>query len=404
MTAFNVRKPWRRIGASSVGTLLLAMYAVLGASLVDAEPYKPGREDFVLLRLDATARTPAISRDTESLADAAQNWIAQGRSTLDERHYGRAEAVLRSALPCLSKSDGQVQIRGCDPRGKMRELLLYADVLQHGHDFENAERVLAVILEANPSHAQALLLRATIRLARGEPRLALNDCSKLVGAVEVVVSSGCIAQSIGTLGRLDSAVRLLSEVLTTTGDRDGSAGWALGILADLLERQGNYHEAAASMERALIAEPANAALRIQAADLLLRHGATARAEKLLESLPPTGAVVLRRAMVALAQDRTDAAALRKQWLAILEAAQRLGLRTHDRDRAMGELQLLGRADEALSFAAENWRSSRDIEDARMLIGAAIAAGKPQAAAPALDWVRAHHVEDALIASMQEARE
>jgi tetratricopeptide (TPR) repeat protein len=340
----------------------------------------------------------------QSVAEAVEVELAQGRATLDERHFGRAEALLRTALPCITKLREQVRVQECDPRSDGHELLLYADVLQHGHDFENAERVLAIVLEANPSHAQALLLRASIRFARGEPGLALGDCSRLVGAIDVTLSTACIAQAIGTTGRLDQSVSVLSNVLNAPGDQTVHAAWTLAILADLLERQGKYADAMAAIERAIAADTANASLRIQAADLMLRHGAAARAEQVLEPLPPTGSIILRRAMAAQVQRRADAMALRTQWLAMIEAEQRLGLRTHDRDRAMGELRMMQRPHEALKFAAINWRTSRDIDDARILISAAVAAGRPDGAAPALNWVREHQVEDALIASMLVERE
>jgi hypothetical protein len=147
----------------------------------------------------------------------------------------------------------------------------------------------------------------------------------------------------------------------------------------------------------MIADPDNIALRIQATDLLLRHGDAERASELLAILPRAESVVLRLALAAKALKAPQANAVREEWKTLLEAQQRLGVTTHERDRALGELYLMRRPAEALQYAQANWRKSREIDDARVLVLAAQAAGQPSAAAPALDWMDAFRVEDVVLA-------
>ena len=387
------------MGRSRATVAVFAVPALFACALLLAEPYRPDRDDAVLVKVNSGSRLRTeIPRSPEALVEAAEAEIAQGRASLDERHFGRAEALLRRALPCVVHAGAEVRVDTCKPARGQRGLLVYADLLQHSHDFENAERMLSVVLEDEPLHAQARLMRASIRLARGEPRLALSDCSRLVGSVDVDVSTACIAQSIGTMGRLGEAVRLVSTVVGHSTTRGERTGWAFGILADLLERQGKYADAISMIERALVADPDNVALRIQAVDLLLRHERAVRAVELLERMPASESVVLRRALAAQALSHANATALRNEWLTIVGTEKRLGLASHDRDRAVGELRLMDRPQEALEWAVSNWRTSRDIEDARILVLVANAASQPQAAAPALDWMRTYSVEDALVSA------
>jgi hypothetical protein len=50
-------------------------------------------------------------------------------------------------LPCVSRNGGQLAFAGYGQDATTTALLVaYADVLQHGHDFENAERAVDHVL------------------------------------------------------------------------------------------------------------------------------------------------------------------------------------------------------------------------------------------------------------------
>jgi hypothetical protein len=121
---------------------------------------------------------------------------------------------------------------------------------------------------------------------------------------------------------------------------------------------------------------------------------------LLATLPEAEPVVLRRALAAQALEAPQAAELRRQWQRVIAEQERLGIPAHERDRALGELQLMQRPAQALVLASANWQKSREIEDARMLILAARAAGQERAAIPAFDWIRSFGVEDAWLAAVE----
>jgi tetratricopeptide (TPR) repeat protein len=405
MTTCCLRKPERWLASAGTAATQCVLFAVLFASLTAAaEPYHPQSADVVLLRLRAPSIPSADSIESKGARlAAATHEMALGRANLDERHFGRAEALLLRSLECITRTGDRVELGRCDADSQTTRLLIaYADVLQHGHDFANAERALDVVLSRDGASAQARLMRASIRLARGEPRQALADCSRLVPIADSLTATACIAQSISLMGRLTEAVELLTGILEKHQARDAQSAWALGILAELLERQGHAARAIAAIERALSADPGNVALRIQASDLSLRQGRAERATELLAPLPPAEAVVLRRAMAARALRQPQADALREKWRALVATSRQLQSSAHERDIAIGELYLMNRPTVALQFALANWAKSRDIDAARILLFAARAAGQSVAAAPASKWLDAHNVEDAVIDPVRQA--
>jgi len=74
-------------------------------------------------------------------------------------------------------------------------------------------------------------------------------------------------------------------------------------------------------------------------------------------------------------------------------AQR-GESVHQREQARFLLEVQKRPRPALAVALENWKVQREPEDALILVKAAASAGNPQAAQPALDFLRANRLRDA----------
>lgn len=380
--------------ACAIGAILLLSYWF--ASAAHAEPYKPLTDDVVLLTFDKPTRRPlAALRTTDELFDAAQTEIASGRATLDERAFGRAEAMLLKALPCLRKPDE------CGRDERTTQILTsYADVLQHRHDFASAERILDVVLRSSGHAARAHLMRASIRIAQGRVREATQDCSSLIGRTDVVVATACLAQALSLNGRLSEAHALLAGVLEGARGRNEQYAWAFGILAELAERRGSSQEAVAHIETALLQAPGSAALRLQAVDLLLRAKRPERALDLLGGLSVSEPVLLRQAIAARQLHLPQAAQYEGEWRQSREQAEQLKLPRHERDVAVGELEIMGRPDRALRHATDNWQTTHEIDDARVLLRAAVAAGRLDAARPALDWIEQHAVEDAVFREMR----
>jgi predicted Zn-dependent protease len=395
MTTSCQKTSERRSGIATVAGGLFAI--LLWAAGANAEPYRPRDPETVLLRLAGVSiAAPAPIASPSAVLEKARNEMHNGRLTLDERYFGRARALLENALRCVSYQGAAVSFERCDEDATSSSLLsAYADVLQHGHEFENAERGLNRVLQADPMNERARVMRASVRLARGQPREALQDCAALISA-DSLVATACIAQAMGLNGRLAEAHRLLSDALSRTSARNERTAWAFAILAELAERRGRDAEALDAIELALSANPDDATLKIQAADLMLRMDRPERAAEVLAPLARIESVLLRRALAAKRSGLANAPTLLHEWQASAQLNSKLGRRIHLRDATMAALYLEARPELALRHAIANWNESKEIEDARLLIAAAIAARQPQAAAPALRWVDAFDIEDVLI--------
>ena len=122
------------------------------------------------------------------------------------------------------------------------------------------------------------------------------------------------------------------------------------------------------------------------ADFLLDQDRPGEVLELLEDESRIDPLLLR---LALAERRLGAAAL-DEHLALLQdrfdAARRRGDSVHLREEARFTLHLLDRPGEALELARRNWATQREPADARVLLEAALAASKPAAAQPVLEWL------------------
>ena len=303
--------------------------------------------------------------------------------------------MLLKAAPCLAAA------RKCENNERMSAVLLtYADVLQHRHDFAGAERVLDSVLQTNTADSQARLMRANIRLAQGRAREATRDCSALIGRMDAVVTTACVAQAISLDGRLSESHALLANTLNQRMGRNEQEAWAFAVLAELAERDGMPGESIAAMDKSLSGDPTRAALRIQAADLLLRTNQPTRVLEVLQPLSPGEPVLLRRAIAAQRLNAPNAEAIARQWQLARKRADELGLPKHERDVALGELEIMERPERALHHALLNWNTTHEIDDMRVVLRAARASGRLEAATPVLEWIDRHRIEDVVIAQLR----
>jgi hypothetical protein len=86
----------------------------------------------------------------------------------------------------------------------------------------------------------------------------------------------------------------------------------------------------------------------------------------------------------------------------IAAAAERGDRIHVREEAMFVLWVEGDPRHALELASQNWDVQKELVDARLFARCALAARRPDAAAPVIAWVRANRVDDARLRRALEA--
>lgn len=389
--------------AVAAGFLTLAG---LAAGPAEAAARVPVDDAEVLVRVppaDDPAERPlaALARrlaqapdDAESAVALARASIERGRATGDPRHFGRAEAALR---PWWSMASPPVEVH-----------LARATLLQQRHDFAAALADLDRLIAQHPRVVQARLTRAIVLQVQGRPHDAEPDCRALATA-RPPVAAACLGSVLGVSGRSREALGLLAEAFRS--GEPSVAVWAATTRGEIHARRGEMAEADAAFGEALsllrAADAADLYLPVAYADFLLDHGRAADALALMAPYPPSDALLLRRALALRrladggdAQATAGMATLRQQLRDRAQLAQARGDEGHAREHAWLELRLNDAPGAALPLAVRNWHGQREPLDARLLLEAALAAGRADAAGPVLRWMDDTGIEDVVLAALR----
>jgi hypothetical protein len=165
-------------------------------------------------------------------------------------------------------------------------------------------------------------------------------------------------------------------------------------LAELALRSGDPVRAERHFREAIATGVTDGFVLAAYADFLLDAGRPADVVTLLRDWTRSDILLLRLALAGQALKSPAAAAHVSMLANRFDEAGLRGDKLHLQEQARFELQLRNNAARALELALENWQTQREPRDARILMEAALAAGQPQAAKPALDWMRATGYEEA----------
>jgi thioredoxin-like negative regulator of GroEL len=366
----------------------LALLAVAAATQVAAasDRFVPADPDFVvanirralpdeeLRRLLAEFRSSAQSEPaTVALATA---YIARARAQREPGYFGRAESLLAS--------------RAARPGAGTALRRLYAEVLQYRHDFVAAEELLDGIIGEAPHDRDARLLRASIRLVRGDFAGARGDCAQLAaaGGIGVPIGLACLAEALAGGGQFERAQALLDTTPAQGADQNAQA-YLLTTRGELRERNRELDRAIADYSAALTLAPRDDSVRAALADALAARGDSHDARRLLEVDKPSVALLVRAAALAHGANRSALIARARAWLD-LEAAR--GDARHDREAAMLAL-VENNPPVALAAARRNFELQRELADVRVLARAASAARDTGALESLRQWLRSTGYRD-----------
>ncbi|UGQ47925.1 tetratricopeptide repeat protein [Massilia endophytica] len=379
----------------------LAALVMLSSACIHAAPYIPRSGNEVLETLPARANARQLElvalrrqldgrpSDAELASSLAQRYIALGRAETDPRYFGYAQAALspwwRSAAP-------PTEVR-----------LLRATLLQSTHRFGAALQDLDAIVASEPRNAQAWLTRATVQTVTGDYAGATASCARLSTIAETLAAVTCLANTASISGRLATSERLLATTLERNGDSSAELKpWSLTLLAEMAVRRGDTTAAEARFRSALAASPRDSYLLGAYADFLLDRKRPQEAADLLAPHRRIDALLLRYA-IALKRMNSDPAGLRTsigELRARFDAAVQRGDSVHEREHARFELELMQDGRKALALAQSNWQVQKEVADMRILLEAALHARNRAAAAPVLQWLDRHGVEDVTLASLR----
>jgi tetratricopeptide (TPR) repeat protein len=332
---------------------------------------------------NALAASPG---DAEVAAQLGGAYLDFGRRVGDAHYAGYADAVISPWL----KLD----------RPPLPILVLHGVTLQYQHQFQAARAELQRALARAPADAQSWLTLSTIDMTQGDYEAARADCQHLIGRENLTVGLTCMAAVRSFTGEADRAQQMLGSVEGQTGIASPSiSAWILGLQAEVAGRRGDWEREEAFYRKALQFAPDDDFLLVSYADFLLDRNRAGEVLGLLAKQAQSDTAFLRLALAQQALRSPQRA--RYTWImaARFEALSLRGSALYDREHARFALHLLHDADGALELARGNWQQQRAPWDARVLLEAALAAEKPQAATDVLALLDKTHLQDPVIESL-----
>ena len=367
------------------GWLSLIVLSCLPWEAALSTPYVPATDAQVLAQLPAgSVHTSSAARErARTRADVAlplaQFYISRARATGDLRYLGYAEGML---APWLS---------GASVRSDA--LVLDATVLQSRHAFSAALSELDRALALQPDNAQAWLTRATILRVLGRYPEAMQSCEGLGAAVDPAITQLC-EQSLRALsGDLSEAYAALRSLPQQTLSREVRA-WRYSELGEMAEREGDDAAAEHWLGEGLALAPDDFYMRTAYADLLLRQQRAADTLQLLSGCDSMEPLLLRMLIARQMLGERDVAAQQAKLDDAFAIEEQRNEAVHRREQARFLLDIEHRPAEALAAAQENWRVQREPDDLLILLRAAQAAARPDAAKPVMQFLAQQHLQDA----------
>jgi tetratricopeptide (TPR) repeat protein len=349
-----------------------------------AGPYVPSSGSAVLAELPAGTRHADVSarRLAQGRLDVAiplaQFYIQQSRLSGDLRYLGYAEAVL---APWVTQNPPVPDV-----------LVLQATLQQSRHEFSASLATLERALSARPNDPQALLVRATVLRVLGRYSEAGAACEQFSRLVDARLGAICIQSLRGLNGHLESAYVELTRV-SSQGWLNSEKSWLYSELGEMAVRLGRDADAQRWFEQDLNLVPTDFYVRAAYADLLLRQARPGEALTLLQGRESFEPLLLR---IAIAQRQLHDPGLAQssaRLRAAFAAETQRGEAVHRREQARFLLEVEDQPKLSLAAALENWAVQREPDDVLVLVNAAKAAGRPAAAEPALEFLRAQGQSD-----------
>lgn len=385
--------------AGATAALIVAGALLFRPSAQADVPRRPADDGEVLERLPS-ASTDARERQRRALERAlavdpsdvrtactlARLDVELSRERSDPRYLGRAQAAL---APWWGQASPPPAV-----------LVLRATIRQSLHDFDGALADLDRVVAIAPDDAQAWITRAVVLGVRGRYDEARASCRPLARLAPALVVTVCEASVDALTGSAGPAYERLQAALSRAGDASpGERAWATSTLAEIATRLGRDAAAERAFREALAADPGDAYAAAAYADLLLDLGRPAEAANLCAGKLGDDNLLLRLVLAERALESPEAEAHARLLGARHEASRLREDTVHRREEARFELGVRGDARAALRLARANWEVQREPWDVRVLLEAALAANEPDAAAPALAFLDANHLEDPRIAAL-----
>jgi hypothetical protein len=378
--------------------LCCCLALLLAAPLAAAAPYTPSNDQQVLERLPSGASAPRLRelaalrrqlsaepRNADLAVQLARRYYEETAAEGDPRYIGYAQAAL---APWWELPDPPPDVR-----------VMRAVLRQFGHGFDAAMADLVAVTAQQPDNAEAWAWQASIAMVQARYAQARGACERLAPLASPLIGVACLAAVDGVTGRAAAAAEALRTALQQADVSAPERLWALTRLAEIDERRGDFAAAESAFRRALALGVTDGYLLAAYADFLLDRGRAAEVLTLLQGRERSDLMLLRLALAAKATGSPALAGWSATLGARFDAARLRGDSLHEKEASRYALGVLGQPERALPLAVSNFAVQREPADARALLEAALAAGQPAAAEPALKWMAESGIESVALQSM-----
>ena len=383
-----------------VGLAGATLFAALLAQPAQAAPFTPKSDAEVVERLPGRASDPSIRRvdslrkqlaarpdDAALRIEIARRYFDMAMAQGDPRYVGYASAALAPLEKSTTSNANYPRALGL--------------IQQFSHNFEGALTNLNKAAVLNPQSPEPLLWRTAIFMVQARYAEATAECKRvmpLVATTQPLLGTGCTAYVQATTGQLGAAFQTLSAevaaqapVLTKTDP--GLLLWEDTRLAEMANRLGRFDKAQAYFTEAMALGVTDQFLLGAYSDFLLAQKRPVEVIKLLSDWERSDILLLRLALAGKDTRDPRAAGWATQLRDRFQAATLRGDRLHEQEAARFELDIENNPVKALKLASNNYAVQKEPRDAETLMRAALAAGQPKAAQPALDWMTSSGYED-----------
>lgn len=313
--------------------------------------------------------------------------IGLARERSDPRYLGHAQAAL---APWWGLAQAPVEV-----------LVLRATIEQSLHDFEAALQDLDRAVAADPAHVQAWLTRAVVLSVRGRYDEARASCARVQPLTSRLVLTVCTTSIDSVTGRAAAAHDALAKAMEGEAVSRDERTWALSSLAEYAARADRLDEAVSRFRETLALDPEDSYARAALADLLLDRGQPREALEVVRGREANDTLLLRIAIAERRAALPDAQAHTDLLAARFAASKLRGDVVHRREESRFVLELVKDPAQALDLALANWEVQKEPADVRVLLEAARAARKPEAARVVLAWLHTTKLEDPFIAKVAD---
>ncbi len=377
----------------TIVVLALAATWMAAAGPANAVAYIPASDAQVLERLPFKPNDP-VAREMAQLRSQLQRDPRQQDIAIqlarryydmvgeegDPRYLGYAQAAL---APWWNMPKPPVEVQ-----------VLRASLAQYRHDFDGANSDLSQVLEREPRHVRARILRAILAIVQAHYAAARTDCVALHGLTSELLATGCEAAVDGLTGKAAVAYTSLNAALERTPDASRAEKmWVLLRLAELAQRQGKTTLVERHLRQAMALGVVDTFLYAAYTDFLLDQGRAAEVVTLLQDRKRSDSLLLRLVLATRALKLPQAKQHEDALAARYAAAALRGDTVHQGEESRFALAVQGDAKRSLTLALENWKVQREPRDARVVLEAAVALKDASAAAPVLQWLTQNKNED-----------